>query len=79
MTPVCAILYALASWKFFDVRIHEEERTLVYFFGLDYVRYQERVRTGLPFIKGYVQQPALGRNNNASNDISRAEWRNPLT
>lgn len=51
--PLCLIGYTIASWKFFNARIYEEEITLLNFFGEDYVRYQKRVDTGLPFIKGY--------------------------
>jgi len=51
--PFCLIGYTIASWKFFNARIHDEEITLLNFFGEDYVRYQKKVGTGLPFIKGY--------------------------
>jgi len=53
MNPICSILYTLASWKFFHVRITEEERTLIGFFGEEYISYQRGVGTGLPFIVGY--------------------------
>lgn len=32
----------------------EEEMYLLNFFGEDYVTYQKKVGTGLPFIKGYL-------------------------
>lgn len=51
--PVCFVGYCIASWKFFKVRVYEEEITLLNFFGDDYVQYQKKVSTGLPFIKGY--------------------------
>lgn len=51
--PICTILYAMASWKFFSDRIFMEEITLLNFFGEDYHEYQKRVPTGLPFIRGY--------------------------
>lgn len=51
--PVCIVLYAVASWKFFHERIFMEEITLLNFFGEEYYQYQQRVPTGLPFIKGY--------------------------
>ena len=35
--------YIYASWKFFDDRIHDEEITLIYFFGDDYLDYQKKV------------------------------------
>ena len=52
--PFCCIAYALVSWRFFYERIFEEEMTLLHFFGEDYEYYQNAVPTGLPFIKGYV-------------------------
>jgi len=45
--------YIWASWKFFDDRIHDEEMTLIYFFGDDYLTYQKNVPfAGVPFVKG---------------------------
>ena len=52
--PVCTIGYTMASWKFFNERIEYEELNLISFFGQDYIDYQRRVGTGLPFIEGYV-------------------------
>lgn len=51
--PICMVGYTVATWQFFDERIVEEERTLLNFFGEEYVHYQDKVPTGLPFIKGY--------------------------
>jgi len=51
--PICAIAFTVASWIFFKERIMEEEITLLNFFGEDYLLYQKRVPTGLPFIYGY--------------------------
>ena len=51
--PVCVVLYALVSWKFFTDRIEAEEYYLLNFFGSSYLEYQKRVPTGLPFIKGF--------------------------
>lgn len=51
--PFCLLAYAVASWKFFHDRILFEEITLLNFFGEDYLEYQKRVGTGLPFISGY--------------------------
>ena len=51
--PICMIAYTIASWIFFKERIVEEEITLLNFFGEDYLLYQKRVPTGLPFIYGY--------------------------
>ena len=46
--------YAFVSWKFFSERVVNEEYMLISFFGRDYVEYQKRVPTGLPFIRGYA-------------------------
>ncbi|XP_064545078.1 protein-S-isoprenylcysteine O-methyltransferase [Drosophila montana] len=54
MNPLCICIYALVSWLFFHDRIYVEEYSLLYFFQSDYARYQKRVPTGLPFIKGYL-------------------------
>ena len=52
--------YIYASWKFFDDRIHDEEITLIYFFGDDYLDYQKKVpATGVPYVKGYEFEPAF--------------------
>ncbi|KAI1309350.1 Protein-S-isoprenylcysteine O-methyltransferase [Halotydeus destructor] len=52
VNPVCVVIYAYASWTFFDSRVYEEEQTLMAFFGRDYEVYMNRVPTGLPMIKG---------------------------
>ncbi|KAM8707724.1 hypothetical protein ACLKA7_014801 [Drosophila subpalustris] len=54
MNPLCICIYTLVSWLFFHDRIYVEEYSLLNFFQSDYVRYQNRVPTGLPFIKGYL-------------------------
>ncbi|KAH3817929.1 protein-S-isoprenylcysteine O-methyltransferase-like [Dreissena polymorpha] len=51
--PVCLIGYTIVSWRFFNERIYEEEIALLNFFGEDYLDYQRRVGTGIPFIKGF--------------------------
>ena len=51
--PFCVIAYTYASWNFFKQRIHEEEISLLNFFGEEYLDYQKEVTTGLPFIQGY--------------------------
>lgn len=53
LNPICCVGYAIAGWKFFKERIFEEEITLLNFFGEDYLKYKQRVRSGLPFIYGY--------------------------
>lgn len=54
LNPICIILYTIVSWKFFHDRIYLEEITLLNFFRSDYHKYQQKVPTGLPFIKGYL-------------------------
>jgi len=53
LNPVCFIGYLIASWRFFNDRIIFEEITLLNFFGAEYHKYQQKVPTGLPFIRGY--------------------------
>jgi protein-S-isoprenylcysteine O-methyltransferase len=52
--PICTVLYAISSWKFFSTRITYEEFHLIKFFGKEYSNYQRKVSTGMPFIRGYV-------------------------
>eukprot|EP00035_Acanthoeca_spectabilis_P004230 m.100614 g.100614 ORF g.100614 m.100614 type:complete len:317 (-) comp12493_c0_seq4:5769-6719(-) len=58
--PICLLAYPVISWQFFRDRIDREELRLITFFGKDYVDYQRRVGTGLPFISGYdvVEYPS---------------------
>lgn len=53
--PICIILYAIVSWKFFHERILIEEVTLVNFFQEKYIEYQQTTPTGVPFVKGYIE------------------------
>lgn len=53
--PICIILYAIVSWKFFYERILIEEVTLVNFFQEQYIEYQKTTPTGVPFVKGYIE------------------------
>ena len=57
--PICLVAYTWASWNFFNERIQEEEVTLLYFFEEDYLDYQKKVGTGLPFIKGFEFKPEM--------------------
>ena len=50
--PLCAVAYTLASWRFFEERIRDEEYHLVQFFGEKYINYIQTVPTRLPFIYG---------------------------
>lgn len=54
LNPICTILFGAASWLFFNERVHTEEILLLQFFGHAYRRYQNKVGTGLPFIRGYA-------------------------
>lgn len=47
---LCFVAYAAALWRFFRLRIAREENLLVGFFGMDYVRYKDKTRVGIPFI-----------------------------
>jgi protein-S-isoprenylcysteine O-methyltransferase len=53
VNPLCLLAYTAASWKFFQTRVLIEEASLLNFFGDQYYQYQQKVPTGLPFIKGY--------------------------
>ena len=47
---VCLAGYAVVLWRFFRRRIEKEETLLIGFFGMDYVRYRDKTRVGIPFI-----------------------------
>ncbi len=49
----------MASFRFFRERIEEEEEYLVGMYGRQYVDYQARVPSGIPFITGSVHAPSL--------------------
>lgn len=48
LNPICVILFAVTSYKFFKERIVYEERLLVDFFKDDYRSYRERVGLRMP-------------------------------
>ncbi|XP_015183641.1 PREDICTED: protein-S-isoprenylcysteine O-methyltransferase [Polistes dominula] len=50
--PLSTLAYLISSWRFFNDRIFLEELMLCNFFGDEYIEYQKRVPTGLPFISG---------------------------
>lgn len=50
MNPLCAVLFTFVSWKFFQDRIAYEEKKLLRFFGDEYVVYQQKVHSGIPFL-----------------------------
>ncbi|KAH7038181.1 isoprenylcysteine carboxyl methyltransferase [Microdochium trichocladiopsis] len=47
---LCLAAYVAVLWHFFSSRVRAEESSLVRFFGRDYVEYQRRVGTKMPFI-----------------------------
>lgn len=60
--PICLVGYAVASWKFFEDRINDEEASLITFFGKEYVEYKKKVGTGIPFIEGFpLDSPHLSK------------------
>ncbi|KAJ3995393.1 Isoprenylcysteine carboxyl methyltransferase family-domain-containing protein [Lentinula boryana] len=48
--PVCFVLYFILLWRFFYTRTRTEERTLIKFFGDEYIKYRDRVGTKIPFV-----------------------------
>lgn len=52
--PICTVLYAITTWKFFKSRIMFEEFYLLKFFGKQYSNYQKKTPSGIPFVKGYT-------------------------
>lgn len=57
LNPVCTVLYALASWKFFANRIPYEEALLHAFFPADYAPYCQKTIIGIPFIRSRIRAP----------------------
>ena len=49
--PLAFVLYWAVLYRFFAVRIKGEEEFLMGFFGEDYVRFRERTRAWIPFIR----------------------------
>ena len=56
--PVCTVVYALAAWRFFSMRVPFEEYHLLLFFGRRYAQYREKTPIGIPFVYGYKPQSA---------------------
>jgi protein-S-isoprenylcysteine O-methyltransferase len=48
--PICAIAFAVTTWKFFSVRIPYEDSHLERLFGAQFLEYKEEVPTCLPGI-----------------------------
>eukprot|EP01112_Ceratiomyxa_fruticulosa_P021959 TRINITY_DN790_c0_g1_i9.p1 TRINITY_DN790_c0_g1~~TRINITY_DN790_c0_g1_i9.p1 ORF type:complete len:264 (-),score=39.34 TRINITY_DN790_c0_g1_i9:187-876(-) len=49
--PLCIVLFTVASWTFFNERIHYEEVTLIDMFGEEYIKYAKKTPTWIPLIK----------------------------
>jgi len=43
----CGMAYSIVLWMFFRDRIIKEERSLVEFFGKDYINYKQKTGTGI--------------------------------
>lgn len=43
--------HCLQSWRFFQQRIEWEDSILLRFFGDDFLRYKQRISSGIPFIR----------------------------
>lgn len=54
LNPICLISYTIVTWHFFNQRILHEEIALLNFFGKEYMNYQKKVTTGIPFVSGYI-------------------------
>lgn len=48
LNPICTILFAITSYRFFKYRIAYEEQTLIEFFGTQYLSYKEKVGLWMP-------------------------------
>lgn len=48
LNPICILLFAVLSYKFFKERISFEEELLIKFFGNEYDSYRNRVRLWMP-------------------------------
>lgn len=48
--PACVLLFAAASWRFFDRRCRYEDRLLAGFFGPAFDEYRAAVPSGIPFV-----------------------------
>ncbi|KAK7988609.1 hypothetical protein PG989_008924 [Apiospora arundinis] len=48
--PICFVGYAVVLWRFFSIRIREEETYLVNKYKEDYLEYRKRVPTRIPFV-----------------------------
>ncbi|KAI4596541.1 hypothetical protein KJ359_005297 [Pestalotiopsis sp. 9143b] len=49
--PICFVAYLAVLWRFFSTRIKAEEAHMGRFFGENFIEYQKRVPTMIPFIR----------------------------
>lgn len=61
MNPVCAVLYAWASWRFFADRVPHEELTLLDFFGEEYADYAASTVIGIPGVESPAASAGAAR------------------
>jgi len=52
--PISVVLYAYASWSFFNSRIPYEEETLVQFYAQEYIDYCRGTAIGIPFVTSAI-------------------------
>ena len=49
INPICIIAFAVILFNFFKDRIETEEKILIRFFGMEYIKYRKNVGTLIPF------------------------------
>ena len=52
--PICFVIFAFWSWRFFAERIPYEEDLLLDMFGLEYRKYAQRTRVWIPFVRSPI-------------------------
>jgi len=52
---ISSISFTIVLWRFFLDRISDEEHTLIYFFGKEYLKYKEETRTNIPFVNDLIE------------------------
>ena len=48
--PISFVLFVSATWKFYYLRILEEEASLIDIFGDEYLEYSKSVKNWIPFM-----------------------------
>ena len=49
INPICTIAFTVILFNFFKDRIETEEKILIRFFGMEYIKYKKNVGTLIPF------------------------------